>query len=79
MNTFNLELLRRSHCDHKNKGNANHKCRGRLTIMPGMCMLDCSLCGTATNNTGDLLDLTNEELKAESDVFDFIHKEINQS
>lgn len=53
------EFLRRVHCDRRGQ---DHPCHGTTKVIPGMVILDCSLCGTCTESTKHLLDLSDEEL-----------------
>lgn len=50
------EEYRRSHCDRKE---ATHQCIGEVSIKPGLFQLNCSLCGEATTQLMDDMDVCN--------------------
>ncbi len=45
--SMDAEQFRRRRCDNRGDGKSKeHKCIGVITLKPGICMLDCELCGT---------------------------------
>lgn len=57
------ELLRRSHCASPEQFTKEHKCAGKLTVMPGMIMLDCSKCGASFQRIDSFTFMTIQELE----------------
>jgi hypothetical protein len=56
------EAFRRSHCYRKFEG--DHQCHGKITIAPGLCKLDCPLCGGLVMDTRQAMrDLDDSQAK----------------
>lgn len=62
---FEAETFRRSHCERKGQ---EHVCVGVITIHPGVCMLDCTRCGTAIVSTVEAMNMLDAYESVVTDV-----------
>lgn len=67
---LDAEAFRRTHCDNPER--RGHKCMGKVTIAPGILLLDCILCGDADIPTRDAIEELDDQHERERKLSELI-------